>query len=919
MVSIEFSGNHVNIRAHYDNRHLCMAVPGGQWVAKDKVWKYLLTPATASIISQIFSNQLTEEDRNALQQVASRFDKARSIKNGNTELITPISKTQPWQHQIVGFNMVKELMDLDNKDSSGAGALLGLDMGPQPLDSKILTPNGWTTMGKIKIGDLVVGKNGKPTKVIHIIPQGIKDVFEVTFSDKAKTRCCDEHLWSIISPRDKWQNKNFRQFSLSKIKSFGLRNKGLKNNYWRWFIPMVDPIEYNQNKPLPFDPYLIGALIGDGGLTQGIYFTSADQEVVDEISRFLPNGITVRKTTSRYGYYLGGGRDNKDNPLLSFIRTSNLNVKSELKHIPREYLAASVQDRISLLQGLLDTDGCAKAICGIEFCTSSKQLGIDFQELVWSLGGTATMNTKKTSCLDAYRFYVKLPHSINPFRLKRKADAYNNMSPSTRSFRKIKYIGKMPVQCITVEAEDGLYVTDDFIVTHNCGKSKVSVDVISNFQNTIKKVLIVCPASVIDVWTGNDSRPGQFHIHAHPDFLKNIVIHPVKNGSVEKKTKNAELARFNAERLDKQFICVINYESAWREPFASWATDVGFEMVVLDECHRIKSPGGAASKFFAKLARTTKYRLGLSGTPLPHSPLDAYGQYRFLDPGIFGTSFVKFRSDYCTMGGFQNHQVVAFKNQDMLHNKMFMVAYRVMSKDVFDLPKFQSEIRTCTLSAPERKVYFEMDTQFCSEVNNGEVIAANAMVKLLRLQEITSGFLGGEPITGRTQLSKRKLLSDVMEDFAINEPLVVFARFTNDLRIIKEVTEAQGRSYAELSGEINELSQWQSGHKDVLGVQIKSGREGVDFTRARYSIYYSLGFSLGDYEQSIKRIDRPGQIREGMYIHLLVEDTVDFKVMDALTKRKEVISSVLNQYKITNEPEDDIVDNAEPQQVAASV
>lgn len=427
------------------------------------------------------------------------------------------------------------------------------------------------------------------------------------------------------------------------------------------------------------------------------------------------------------------------------------------------------------------------------------------------------------------------------------------------------------------------------------GKSKCTVDLICNYPHKIRKVLIVCPASVIDVWAGNKDRQGQFEIHATPDEFKNLVVCPVKGNSLEKKTKLVELARYDAMRQGKQFVAVINYESAWREPFATWAKAAEFDMVVCDEIHRIKSPSGKASKFFASLAKTTKYRLGLTGTPLPHSPLDIYGQYRFLDPGIFGTSFTKFRSDFAIMGGFEGRQVVDFRNHDVLHDKMFLIAHRVMTKDVFDLPEFISETRTCQLTGDERRIYNEMDKDMCTAIADGVVTAQNALVKLLRLQEITSGYLDGQPIGE----SKRKLLADVLEDFDQKEPIVIFARFTNDLAAIKQVAESQGRSYAELSGHVNELSQWQIGNKDVLGVQIKSGREGVDFTRARYSIYYSLGFSLGDYEQSIKRLDRPGQLRPGMYIHLLAEESVDFKVMQALTKRQEVVSSVLDQYKNT--------------------
>ena len=426
-----------------------------------------------------------------------------------------------------------------------------------------------------------------------------------------------------------------------------------------------------------------------------------------------------------------------------------------------------------------------------------------------------------------------------------------------------------------------------------CGKSKVSVDIICNHSDIIKKTLIVCPMSVIDVWAGNQERSGQFEIHSTSSQFNNLIICPVKGSNLTKKTKMAELMRFNAMHANKQFVAIINYESAWREPFAKWSHDVGFDLIVLDESHRIKTPSGKASKFFASLAKTAKYRIALTGTPLPHSPLDIYGQYRFLDPGVFGTSYTKFRSDYAVMGGFQGHQVLNYKNHDMLHDKMFLIAHRVMSKDVFDLPEFQSEIRTCELSPEEQRVYKEMDRDFCTEVKNNLVTASNALVKLLRLQEITSGYLDKQPIGS----SKRKLLADVLKDFAVDEPIVIFARFTNDLKAIKEIVESHGRTYGELSGNINELSQWQNGKFDVLGVQIKSGREGVDFTRARYSIYYSLGFSLGDYEQSIKRIDRPGQTKSGMYIHLLAKDTIDYKVMDALEARQEVISSVLTQYK----------------------
>lgn len=418
-----------------------------------------------------------------------------------------------------------------------------------------------------------------------------------------------------------------------------------------------------------------------------------------------------------------------------------------------------------------------------------------------------------------------------------------------------------------------------------CGKSYCAIAVVANHQQELRRILVTCPHSVVDVW------PKEFQKHSDLDPL----IVSLDEGTVLQKQRIAYNAAKQAESQHRTLVVVINYESLWREPFASWIldTDVPFDLAILDELHRIKAPGGKTSKFCDKLGRVVPYRLGLTGTPIPHSPLDVYGQYRFLDPGIFGTSFGRFRSEYALMGGFQNHQVLQYKNLDDLSAKMYSIGFRVKSEDVFDLPPFQDITREFTLDPHDMAMYRELDEEFCVVANDVMVAADNALVKMLRLQEFTSGFLEKMPVN----LGKQKLLDDVLEDFAVEEPIIVFAKFTNDLTAIRKVAEGQGRRYAELSGNINELSKWQDGRADVLGVQIRSGREGVDFTRARYCIYYSIGSSLGDYLQSRKRVDRPGQTREGVYIHLIAKGTVDVKVMRALEKGEEIVESVLNQYR----------------------
>lgn len=456
----------------------------------------------------------------------------------------------------------------------------------------------------------------------------------------------------------------------------------------------------------------------------------------------------------------------------------------------------------------------------------------------------------------------------------------------------------MAIRLLGLRNEYGM-VMDDFgggamiALDMGCGKSYVAVNIVTNHPKQLKTTLITCPQSAIKVWTGSDAIPGQFDRHSTPEQRKNLIICDLdkKTWSNEKKTRHANLLYEQAKATRKQFVVVINYESLWREPFASWAKKINFDLVAGDELHRIKSAGGKASKFFARLAHSSRCRIGLTGTPLPHSPLDIYGQYRFLDPGIFGVSYSKFRSDYAVMGGFQGHQVLNYKNLDDLQAKMYLIAHRVMADDVFDLPEFVDSYREFDLSPEEQRLYKEMDQEFCAEVQGNMITADNALVKLLRLQQITSGVLDGIPVGE----SKKSVLADVMEDIAVDEPVVIFARFTPDLQAVRDVCATQGRRYVELSGHANELEVWQRGDADVLGVQIQSGKEGVDFTRARYNIYYSLGFSLGDYNQSKKRTKRPGQKRAGFYIHLVASKSVDVKVIKALASREKTVNTVLFQ------------------------
>jgi len=421
------------------------------------------------------------------------------------------------------------------------------------------------------------------------------------------------------------------------------------------------------------------------------------------------------------------------------------------------------------------------------------------------------------------------------------------------------------------------------------GTGKSAMTVYLAVEESLRKILILCPLRVVQVWGP------QFDMHSATRSM--VVALDDSFSSVRAKREEAERKIKLAQARGVPVVVVINYDSVWRPPFAEWALKQKWDLVVADEIHRCKAPGGKASRYLSRLGKATRFRLGLSGTPMPHSPLDVYGYFRFIDPSIFGWSFNKFRQHYAVMGGYQNHQVTAYTNLDELNRKFYSVTF-ACGKDVLDLPPEMHITHTCQLGAEARAVYRSLERDLIAEIHAGEVIASNALVKLLRLQQITGGYVrtvDGEDV--QIDSAKMNLLRDVLEDIAPDEPIVVFCRFHKDLSAVNRVADETGRRSLELSGRIDELKRWQAGEAPVLAVQIDSGGVGIDLTRARYAIYFSLGFSLGSYEQSLARIHRPGQTRPVEYIHLLAKGTVDEKVMTALAQRADVVNSVLHQMK----------------------
>jgi SNF2 family DNA or RNA helicase len=405
-----------------------------------------------------------------------------------------------------------------------------------------------------------------------------------------------------------------------------------------------------------------------------------------------------------------------------------------------------------------------------------------------------------------------------------------------------------------------------------------------------KRVLISCPLRVVPVWLT------QFERHVAINMV--VVALDEDIGSVVKKMELAQEKLRLAEARGVPFVAVINYDSAWREPFAEWAEKQRWDLVIADEAHRIKAPGGKASMFFKRLRTKALHRVLLTGTPMPHGPMDIFAPLRFADITIFGPSFAAFRQKYAVMGGYLRKQITGFQKLDELERLMSRVTYRV-GKEVLDLPPETDVTYHCDLGSEARRIYKDIEEDFVAQVRDGVVTAANAMVKVLRLQQVANGIAKTDDgVDHRIDTAKQKLLADTLEDIGAGEPVVVFCWFHLDLDAVHEAARSQDLTSMELSGRKDDLKQWQDGRAQVLAVQLQAGGEGVDFTRARYSIFYSVGYSLGKYMQARSRTHRPGQMNPVEHIHLIARNTVDVRIMRALEKRAEVIESILAE--ITN-------------------
>ena len=427
------------------------------------------------------------------------------------------------------------------------------------------------------------------------------------------------------------------------------------------------------------------------------------------------------------------------------------------------------------------------------------------------------------------------------------------------------------------------------------GKTLTTIAIVGRLwqEKRVRRLLVVAPLSILGVWED------EFRKFADYDYSLAVL-----EGTGARKADT--IRHMTGAALQ---VLVVNYESAWRleKELAAWRPD----MIVCDEGHKIKTHNIAASKALHRLGARVPYRLLLTGTVITNKPIDVFSQYKFADPTVFGSSFYLFRNRYFDMVGYGNYTPVMKKGMESeFTEKLHSIAFRATKAECLDLPECTDIVQRVELEPAARRVYLQLVKDSYADLSSGSVTVTNVLTRLLRLSQLTGGFVGNDADAATEQVSSAKLdaLSDLI-DSAENDgrKVVVIARFLPEIHAIEKLLQKKQLRYALIHGGVADRpAQIEAFQNDpevqVFVGQIATAGLGITLTAASTMIFYSLDYSMSNYEQTRARIHRVGQKHPCTYIHLVAKGTVDEKVLKALQDKANLAKALVDDYRAGRNP-----------------
>lgn len=431
-----------------------------------------------------------------------------------------------------------------------------------------------------------------------------------------------------------------------------------------------------------------------------------------------------------------------------------------------------------------------------------------------------------------------------------------------------------------------------------CGKTLTTIAVAGALYNLgkIDRVLVVAPTSVCSVW------PHDLNQFATFPWEARVLL-----GDKKKRLKALnELENWPFKALR---IAVINYESTHREGIFEALAAYKPGLIVCDESQRIKNPSAAQSKALHKLGDAAPFRMILSGTPVQNNAVDLYSQYRFLDPAVYGANFYAFKNRYCIMGGYGQHQIVGYRNMDELVEKEHSVAYRVTKEECLDLPQQTFINRYVQFTDAEQAIYEQLRKSSFLELETGENVTATTILTMyLRLMQLTGGFLTADESTRPKQVNTAKLdaLADIVDDYVVDagKKLVIFARFRAEIAAIENLLRLRKIQYGSIYGDVpmeergKIVDDFQTNpDTKVFVAQIQTAGLGITLHAASTAVFYSYDYNYANYAQALARIHRIGQRLPVTYIHLVVDGSIDEKILAALENKEDMAKTVVDSWR----------------------
>jgi hypothetical protein len=460
----------------------------------------------------------------------------------------------------------------------------------QPLYSKVLTPSGFITMGDINVGDNVVTPGGQLAKVINTYSPGTKDVYEFTFMDGRKARACEDHIWKIFnndwhdSKQGVWQHLTTKEIiSLLPTANSGLHIPLIK------FQNDVDDIE------LPLDPWFLGILIGNGSINHNMITLSLDDEIISKFTSLLDCDSHCTNIFEKYANIISD---------LGLSDTPNYE-----KEIPEIYFSSSFNQRLELVKGLMDSDGIIHNN-QISFSTISPLLAEHVKQLIWSIGGIADVSTNG---VDEYTVCIKYYAPLDLFSSKSKKDQlghkYNHTDSLNLKISKVEKVSTEVVKCIMIDHPDHLYVTDNYIVTHNTIVCATMVKMCEQYGRT----LTIVPSKSLVEQTEEDYINCGLDVGVYYGNRKDInKTHTICTW------QSLNVLMKNSKNIDEQS------ESMTLTKFLK-----DINTVIVDECHTTKA--AALKTLLTKYLNNAPIRWGLTGT-VPKEEFNAQSLYTSIGP-----------------------------------------------------------------------------------------------------------------------------------------------------------------------------------------------------------------------------------------------------------------------------------------------